>query len=298
MNAVIVRSLGGPDVLRLESVETPRPRTGSALVRVEAIGVNFIDTYHRTGLYPMELPFTPGLEGAGVIEALGADEDARSHAESHGPLRGRSRGVVRRDWLLRGVRTGAAAPPRKAPRRRRHGSRRGADAAGYDCSLSCHSTPIRYPPSTRILMSMPPQAELVCLLTQIAKMKWRICFWHRFDRGESASCHPTRAVTELSAILKRISPTLFVDETHGAGVDVVYDSVGRSTIMSQHGLPAPNRGMLVSFGQSSGKIDPIDPAIFARKGSLFFTRPSLMHYVAARRGAAASSWGGPCVGRR
>lgn len=276
MNAIIVRSLGGPDVLRLESVETPRPRTGSALVRVEAIGVNFIDTYHRTGLYPVELPFTPGLEGAGVIEALGADEDARSHVEPHVLSVG--------DRVAWSDAIGSYAEYVQVPLHRlvKLPEDVGTDLAGALMlqGMTAHYLATdTYPidPSTRILVHAAA-GGVGLLLTQIAKMKGAFVF------GTVSTAEKARLATEAGCdrvirYTEEDFAEIVRDETHGAGVDVVYDSVGRSTIM--HSMDClRRRGMLVSFGQSSGKIEPIDPGIFARKGSLFFTRPSLMHYVA------------------
>ena len=283
MKAIRVHELGGPEVMRLEELADPAPGPGEALVRVEAAGVNYIDTYHRTGLYPKELPFTPGLEGAGTVEAVGAEAGEVSPGD-------------RVAWTDA---PGSYAEYVVAPARRlvplpdEIGT--GLGAAIMLQGMTAHYLAVDTFPvgeSSRVLVHAAA-GGVGLLLTQICKMHGAYIFGtvSTSDKAKlamEAGCdRPIRYTEEdFAEVISR--------ETHGSGVDVVYDSVGRTTILQSMDC-LRRRGMLVSFGQSSGKIEPLDLGIFSRKGSLFFTRPSLMHYVAEdhelhERAAAVLEW--------
>ncbi|MFW5729785.1 MAG: quinone oxidoreductase family protein [Spirochaetota bacterium] len=268
MKAIRVHEVGGPEVLRLEELPDPTPGPGEAVVRVQAAGVNYIDTYHRSGLYPMELPFTVGLEGAGTVEAVGPGVDGVSPgnrvawADAPGSyaeyvVSPAHRLVSLPDDVSTDV--GAAIMLQGM-------------TAHY---LAVDTFPVRE--SSRVLIHAAA-GGVGLLLTQICKLRGAYVFGtvstpDKAKLAMEAGCDRAILYTEddFADVIAR--------ETHGAGVDVVYDSVGRTTILRSMDC-LRRRGMLVSFGQSSGRIEPPDPGIFSRKGSLFFTRPSLMHYVA------------------
>jgi len=270
MTGIVVRRHGRPEVLQAEEMRPPEPDAGEALVRVESAGVNFIDSYHRTGLYPKDLPFVPGLEGAGTVEALGPGVGDVTVGE-------------RVAWAdVPGSYAQYVAAPADRLVRVPEGMSTEHAVASMLQGMTAHYLAVDTAPlssGSRVLIHAAA-GGVGLLLVQIAKIRGAFVFGtvstpEKARRASDAGCDRVIRYTEEDFA------DVVVEETRGAGVDVVYDSVGRSTIMSSMDC-LRNRGMLVSFGQSSGRIDPIDPAVFARKGSLFFTRPSLMHYVAAR----------------
>jgi len=268
MKAIRVREYGGPEAMRLEDLPDPSPRTGEVTVRIEAIGVNFIDVYQRTGLYPVTLPFTPGSEAAGEVVAVGAGvSDVRpgDKVAWQGVLGAYAdQAAVPADHLVRlpdglGTHDGAAAMLQGM-------------TAHY---LACSTYPLRAGDACLVHSAA---GGVGLLLTQIARARGArvigtVSTPEKAALAREAGAHEVVLYGEFEAEVRRF--------TGGAGVSVVYDSVGRATFDRSLACLAP-RGMLVLFGQSSGPVPPIDPQILNQRGSLYLTRPRLGHYVATR----------------
>lgn len=270
MRAIRVHENGGAEVLRLETIPDPVPGPGQVLVRLEAIGVNFIEIYQRRGLYKVSMPVVPGEEGAGTVEAVGPGvEDVRvgdrvasvnfrgSYAEL--AIADADKVVAIPDGL--GAREAAAVMLQGM-------------TAQY-LATSVHALQ----PGDRCLVHAAA-GGVGLLLCQIAKRRNAIVF------GTVSTAEKARLAHEAGAD-EVIDYTThdFVAEvqrlTSGAKLQVVYDSVGATTYLGSIDCLAP-RGMLALFGQSSGVVPPIDPLLLTRKGSLFLTRPTLGHYIATR----------------
>jgi NADPH2:quinone reductase len=270
MKVIRVHQKGGPEVLQLEEGAEPTPGPGELVIDVEAVGLNFIEIYFREGLYPMEHPFTPGSEAAGTISAVGA---------------GVSEFQVGQRVVSQNVKGAYAAravvPAEKAVRIPDGVSSKVAAAVwlqGLTAHYLSHST---YPLQSGDQCLVHAAAGGVgLLLCQMAK--------HRgaFVIG-TASTEEKRQLARAAGADDMIDYTSqdFAVETKritkGAGVNVVYDSVGKTTFDKSLETLRP-RGTMVLFGQSSGPVPPFDPQILNRKGSLFLTRPSLNAYVATR----------------
>lgn len=274
MRAIRVAATGGPEVLRIADVPDPEPGPGEALVRVERAGVNFIDIYYRTGLYPRDLPFTPGQEGAGVVEAVGDQVDGVDVGDrvawAMSPGSYAERAVVPAWKLVRLPATvsfdlGAALM-----------------LQGMTAHYLVRST---YPLGADDVALVHAAAGGVgLLLVQLAKRQGATVI------GTCSTEEKADRVREAGADhVIRYTETAFQPEvmrlTDGRGANVVYDSVGRTTFRASLDALRP-RGYLVLFGQSSGKVDPFDPALLATGGSLFLTRPSLAHYAVDREEVA------------
>ena len=272
MRAIRVHAPGGPEVLRFEEeVPDPTPGEGQALVRIEAIGINFIDVYHRTGLYKVpSLPFILGQEAAGTVEAVGpgvtdvAPGDRVAYTGVMGSYA--EKAVVPADRLVRlpeglSARDGAAAMLQGM-------------TAHY---LACSTYPLK--PGDACLVHAAA-GGVGLLLCQIAKMRGARVFGTtstedkaRLAREAGADEVILYTEQDFAAEVRRL--------TDGQGVQVVYDSVGRTTFEKSLDSLA-RRGTMALFGQSSGPVPPFDPAILNAKGSLYLTRPSLFHYIATR----------------
>lgn len=270
MKAIRIHSHGGPEVLRHEEVPVPAPGPGEALVRIEAAGVNFIDIYHRSGLYPVSFPYTLGEEAAGTVTAIGPGVT----------------GVVPGDRVgYTGV-PGAYAefavvrPERLVPLPAGVTSRQAAAVLLQGLTAE-YLTTSTYPLAASDTCLVHAAAGGVgLLLCQIAKRKGAKVIGTvstdakaELARGAGADAVILYTRQDFEAEVRRL--------TRGAGVQVVYDSVGRTTFDKSLNCLAP-RGMLVLYGQSSGPVPPFDPQLLNRKGSLFLTRPTLGHYVATR----------------
>ena len=270
MKAIRIHASGGPEVIRFEELPPPTPGPGEAVIQVAAAGVNYIDTYHRAGLYRLPLPVTLGQEGAGTVTATGpgvttvraGDRVAwtgmqGSYAESL---------VAPTDRLVSvpggmGLEQAAAAMLQGM-------------TAHY---LACATYPLK--PSDVCLVHAAA-GGVGLLLTQIAKLRGAQVIGTVSTQAKAALAREAGAdyvvlytTQDFEAEVKRL--------TEQRGVQVVYDSVGRTTFEKSLNCLAP-RGMLVLFGQSSGPVPPFDPQVLNQKGSLFFTRPSLVHYIATR----------------
>jgi len=270
MQAVRLHEPGGAEALRVETIPIPRPGAGEALVKVEAAGVNFIDVYKRTGLYQLPLPATLGEEGAGTVVAVG---------EGVTEVRAGDRVA----WAMA---TGsyaeyAAVPAAKlVPLPAEVGAPLGAAVMLQGMTahyLAATTYPLRQ--GDRCLVHAAA-GGVGLLLVQIAKRRGAFVVG---TAGSDEKAELARAAGADEVIVYTRQD--FADEvrriTGGRGVQVIYDSVGKTTFLPGLDLLAP-RGMMVLFGQSSGPVGPIDPQILNQKGSLFLTRPSLGHYIATR----------------
>jgi NADPH:quinone reductase len=276
--AIRVHETGGPEVLRYEQVEVGRPGPGQARVRQTAIGLNFIDVYLRTGLYPPPgLPFTPGQEAAGVVEEIGE---------------GVSEVQVGQRVAYAGA-TGAYAESRLVPANRLvplpdnilDEQAAAMMLKGMTAQYLLRRT-FRVQPGLTILFHAAA-GGVGLIACQWAKHLGATVIGtvgsdEKAELARAHGCdHPIRYDREdVVARVKEI--------TGGKGVPVVYDSVGKSTFERSLDCLAPF-GLLVSFGQSSGKIPPVDLGILAQKGSLYVTRPTLVTYAAAREDLLSSA---------
>jgi len=270
MQAIRVHDFGGPEALRLDDVPLPEPAAGQVRLRVEAAGVNFIDVYHRTGAYPSDPPVTIGREGAGVVDAIGRGVTGVNEGD-----RGAFAMVpgTYAEYVLVDAAKVAPLPPEIS-------TEQGAAVMlqGTTAHYLTHST---YPLQEGDICLVHAAAGGVGhLLVQLAKM--------RGARVIGTASTPEKVQFALDAgadEVIRYTERDFREETlrltDGRGVDVVYDSVGKDTFMDSLRTLRP-RGHLVLYGQSSGAVEPIDPQILNRHGSLFLTRPSLSHYLADR----------------
>jgi len=272
VKAVIIHETGGPEVLRWETYDPGQPKTGEILLRHEAVGLNYIDVYHRTGLYPLpDLPAIPGMEGAGVVELVG---------ESVSEFKVGDR------VAYAGLPPGAYAEARIIP---------------ADRLVKLPETISTRQAAAMMLQGMTARYLLhgcykvkagdhILIHAAAGGVGLIVCQWakhigatvigtvgspEKADLAQNHGCdHPIRYQDE--DFVSRIR-----EITQGKGVDVVYDSVGRFTFMQSLDC-LRSMGMMVSFGQASGPVPPLDTGILAAKGSLFLTRPSLMAYTASR----------------
>jgi NADPH2:quinone reductase len=271
MKAIVIRTTGGPDVLSHTDVETPTPKAGEALVKLAAIGVNFIDVYHRTGLYKIPLPFTPGSEGAGTIEALGEGVTDLSVG----------------DRVAYAMSVGSYAEYAAVPALRLvkipEGDIFETAAASMLQGMTAHylttSTYNLRKGDAGVVHAAAGGVGL--LLVQMAKRIGARVFG-TVSTEEKAALAAGAGADEIIRYTQQDFEEEVKRLTDGKGVEVVYDSVGKDTFLKSLHCLAP-RGMLALFGQSSGPVPAFDPALLAQGGSLFLTRPSLAHYSASRQ---------------
>lgn len=257
-------------MLILEDLPTPSPSPGEALVRVEAAGVNFIDIYQRSGQYPMPRPLPLGLEGAGVVEAVGEGViDVRPGdrvAWASGPGSYATHALVPAGRLVP-VPAGLDAQSAAA-----------AMLQGMTAQYLVRATYPLTPGDVCLVHAAAGGVGL--LLCQMARrlgatVIGTVSTEEKAARARAAGAHEVILYTQadFEAEVKRL--------TGGQGVSVVYDSVGKDTF--ERSLKClRRRGMLVLFGQASGPVPPLDPQILSRGGSLFLTRPTLFDYTATR----------------
>lgn len=271
MRTIQVERYGGPEVLVVREAPEPVPGPGQALVRIEAVGVNFIDVYHRTGRYPIPTPFVPGQEGAGVVVALGEGAGAAGIAVGDRVAWANQLGSYAELALVpvaKLVPVPAELPPELAAAAMLQGI-----TAHY---LVTDTFPLR-PGHTALVHAGAGGVGL--LLTQMAKRRGaRVIATVSSDEKAALS---REAGADHVVVYTRED---FRDEvrrlTDGRGVDVVFDSVGKSTFDRSLESLRP-RGMLVLFGASSGPVPPVDP-MRLNQGSFYLTRPTVGHYVATR----------------
>lgn len=270
MKAIRVHQPGGVDALQYEDAPVPGPGPGEARVKLHAIGVNFIDVYHRTGQYPLQPPFTPGSEAAGVVDAVGDGVtevevgDRVAYAMQIGAY---AQYAVVPAWKLVPLPNDVSFEVGAA-----------VMLQGMTAHYLVHSTfPLQ---GGQQALVHAAAGGVGLLLIQLAKQ----C--GAFVIGTVSTENKERLAREAGAdAVIRYTEQDFAAETKrltdGKGVHVVYDSVGKTTWDGSLNSLRP-RGYLALFGQSSGAVGPVDPQILNSKGSLFLTRPSLAHYAADR----------------
>ncbi len=270
MKAIRVHETGAPDVLRYEDAPLPEPGPGEARVKLEAVGVNFIDTYHRRGWYPLTPPFTPGVEGAGVVDAVGPDVSL----------------VQVGDRVAYGMQVGSYAEYAVVPARLlvklpdNVSAQQGAAAMIQGLTahyLACSTYPLKEGDTCLVHAAAGGTGAL---LVQIAKLRGArvlgtVSTEEKAQIAKEAGADAVIRYTEVD-FLEAVK-----ELTGGKGVQVVYDSVGKDTFDKSLDCLAP-RGYMVLFGQASGVVGPFDPQILNQKGSLFLTRPSLGAYILTR----------------
>jgi NADPH2:quinone reductase len=271
MKAIRVSAPGGPEVLRLEDVADPSPKEGEALVRVEAIGLNFIEVYFRLGLYkPAGYPFTPGSEAAGVVEAVGPGVTSVKPGDRVATVN--AQGAYAEKAL---VAAGRLVPiPEGVSTRQAAAAMLQGMTAHY---LATSTRPVG-PGDTCLVHAAAGGVGL--LLCRIAKMRGARVIG-TVSTGAKAALAREAGADEVILYTERDFVAETKRLTNGRGVEVVYDSVGKTTFEKGLDVLAP-RGTMALFGQSSGPAGPIDPQILNQKGSVFLTRPSLFAYVASR----------------
>jgi NADPH2:quinone reductase len=269
MRAIRVHEPGGPERMTLEDLPTPEPQPGEALVRVAFSGVNFIDVYHRTGAYPMPLPLTLGSEGAGTVEAVGEGVELEPGARVAWAMERGSyaeRQVVAA-WKLVPVPDDVDLATAAA-----------IMLQGLTAHYLTHSTfPLGRDHVALVHAAAGGVGQLLC---QIAHLRGARVIG-TVSTEEKARMARAAGADEVILYTKESFREATRRLTDGRGVDVVYDSVGKTTFEDSMDSLAP-RGYLVLYGQSSGPVSPIAPGTLAKKGSLFLTRASLAHYIADR----------------
>jgi NADPH2:quinone reductase len=268
--AIRIHETGGPEKMRWEEVKVETPGAGQVLVRNTAIGLNYIDTYHRSGLYPVALPATLGMEGAGIVETVGSKVSGFKAGERVAyaqPIGAYA------EWVLRPADRLVKIP------------------AGIDEKIT----------AAMMLKGMTAQyllrrtyqvraGDTILVHAAAGGVGQILCQWARHlgarvigtvgsdekaKLAKKAGCRHV-IVTAREKFQERVK-----EITKGAGVPVVYDGIGKDTFMGSLDCLAP-LGLMVSYGNASGAVPPFDLAILSQKGSLFLTRPTLMTYTAKR----------------
>ena len=270
MKAIRVKTLGGPEVLTLEDIPDPKPGPGEAVVKLEAAGLNYIDVYYRTGLYKAQLPITLGVEGGGVVTEVGPNVTEVKVGDR-----------VAYSGVLGSYAQFAAVPAArlvKLPEGLDGKAGAAAMLQGMTAHYLSHTTYPLKPGDWCLVHAAAGGVGL--LLCQMAKMRGARVIGTVSTEAKAKLAREAGAdevilytTQDFEAEVKRI--------TGGAGVPVVYDSVGKTTFDKSLNCLAP-RGVMALYGQSSGPVPPLDPAILNQKGSLFLTRPSLVHHTATR----------------
>ena len=269
-HAIRVHEIGGPEVLKWEEVEVGEPGPGEIRLRQEAAGVNFIDVYHRTGLYPQPLPFIPGVEGAGVVEAIGSDVTSMQVG----------------DRVAYGGPVGGYAEVRLIPADRVVKLPDGISAEAAAAMMLKGMT------AEMLLRRVYPVKPGDAILVHAAAggVGLILCQWAKALGATVIGTVGSDEKAELARAHGCDHPIVYTRDdfvaeveriTGGAKLPVVYDSIGRDTFLKSLDCLRP-RGLMVSFGNASGPVDPFPPGILAQKGSLFLTRPTMYHYTATR----------------
>lgn len=270
--AIVVSRHGGPEVLEWGKKPPGKPGAGEVLLRHTAVGLNYIDVYHRVGLYPMTLPFSPGVEAAGVVEQVG---------EGVSDLK-----VGDRVAYTAAGNVGSYVESRVLPARLLFALPKGIDDA-TGAAIMLKGCTVEY----LVRRTYPVKAgDWVLLHAAAGGVGLLASQWLKAIGAKVIGTAGTEEKTELARNNGCDHTILYTEEdvpkrvkeiTGGRGVDVVYDSVGKVTFMGSLDSLRP-RGMMVSFGNASGPVDPIAPLLLLQKGSLFLTRPTIGHYYADR----------------
>jgi NADPH2:quinone reductase len=270
VHAIRVHEAGGPEVLHWEEVEVGDPGPGQVRLRQQAVGLNYIDVYHRTGLYPQQLPFTPGTEGAGTVEAVGENVT----------------GLMPGDRVAYAGPTGGYAEERlidadrlvKLP-----------DEIPFQQAAAMMLQGMTVRMLLRGVHAVQP-GETILVHAAAGGVGLIMCQWAKAIGTTVIGTVSTDEKAEMARTHGCDHPIIytrqdFVTEveriTGGAKLPVVYDSVGKDTFLKSLDCLHP-RALMVSYGNASGSPDPIPPNLLAQKGSLFLTRPTLFHYIAKR----------------
>ena len=270
MKAVRVHAPGGPEALKFEDVPEPTPKAGEAIVKVDAAGLNFIDVYQRSGLYKLDMPLTLGLEAGGTVTAVG---------------QGVTEVKVGDKVAYTGV-PGAYAQYAAVPAARLVvlpqgvSTRQGAAAMLQGMTahyLACTTYPLEQGDTCLVHAAAGGVGLLLC---QIARMRGARVIG-TVSTDEKAKLAREAGADEVILYTKQDFEAETKRITGGKGLQVVYDSVGKTTFEKGFNVLAP-RGMMILYGQSSGPVPPFDAGILGAKGSLFLTRPSLFAYTATR----------------
>ena len=270
MRAIRIHETGGADALRLETIPDPTPGPGQVLVRLEAIGINFIEIYQRRGIYKIPMPFVPGEEGAGIVEAVGPDVEEVRVGDRVASVN--FRGSYAELALVDASRV-VTVPEGLSSRDAAAVMLQGMTA--HYLATSVHALQ----PGDRCLVHAAA-GGVGRLLCGIAKRRNAIVFG-TVSTAEKAKLARDAGADEVIDYRTHDFVAEIARLTAGAKLQVVYDSVGATTFLGSIDCLAP-RGMLALFGQSSGVVPPFDPLLLSRKGSLFMTRPTLGHYIATR----------------
>jgi NADPH:quinone reductase len=269
-HAIRVHETGGPEVLRWEEVQVGEPGEGQVRIRQEAAGLNFIDVYHRTGLYRQELPFTPGVEGAGIVDAVGP-------------------GVT---GLKVGDRVAYAGPVGGYAEARLIAADRLVKLPDVISSEQAAAMMLQGLTAHMLVRQVHPvqSGETILVHAAAGGVGLILCQWAKALGATVIGTVGSDEKAELARAHGCDHPIVYTRQdfvaeveriTGGAKVPVVYDGVGRDTFMKSLDCLA-RRGMMVSFGNASGPVDPFPATLLAQKGSLFLTRPTLYDYVIKR----------------
>lgn len=270
MKAIVIQEAGGPEQLRFSEVADPEPRAGHVVVSVAAAGLNYIDTYHRGGLYPMEFPFVPGLEGAGEVIAVGDDVEGLAMGDRVG-------------WTgVLGSYAERHVVPAESALQVPTGVELEVAAAVLLQGITAHylaTDTFRLEPGHRCLIHAGA-GGVGLLLTQIAhaygaEVVTTVGTEEKAELSREAGADHVIVYTEDD--FSEVSTTTFGEKPF----DVVYDGVGASTFEPSLDLIRP-RGYMVTFGNASGPVPPVAPLTLAQKGSIFLTRPTMAQYIQTR----------------
>ena len=271
-HAIRFHKTGGPEVLQWEDVSVSAPGPGECQIRHKAVGLNYIDTYHRTGLYPVPLPSGIGLEAAGVVEAVGPGvtefKPGDRVAYCNGPL-------------------GAYAEVKNHPAERLV---KIPDGISFEqaASMMLQGLTVQY--LLRRMYVVPKSGDTIVWHAAAGGVGLIACQWARalgvnvigtVSSEEKAKLARDNGCAHTVNYTKEDIVAKVNEITGGKKVQVVYDGVGKDTFMKSIDCLQP-RGLLVSFGNASGPVGPTDLGILAQKGSLYVTRPTLMSYVGKR----------------
>jgi NADPH2:quinone reductase len=269
-NAIRIHETGGPEVLTWEEVEVGEPGPGQVRLRHEAVGLNYIDVYHRTGLYPQPLPFIPGVEGAGVVEAVGDGVSGLRPGDRvayAGPIGGYAEErLIAADRLV------------KLP-----------DSISSELAAAMMLQGMTAHILLRKVHRVEP-GEMILIHAAAGGVGLIVCQWAKALGATVIGTVGSDQKAELARAHGCDHPIIYTRQdfatevariTDGAKLPVVYDSVGKDTFAKSLDCLA-RHGLMVSFGNSSGPVDPFPTTVLAQKGSLFLTRPTLYDYIAAR----------------
>ena len=275
--AIRVHRTGGPEVLSWEEIEVGAPGPGQVRLKQAASGLNYIDTYHRTGYYELPMPFIPGVEGAGTVEAVGEGVA----------------GLAVGDRVAYAGPVGSYAEVRLVPADKLV---RLPDAVSFEQAAAVMLQGMTAHMLLKKVYAVQP-GDTILVHAAAGGTGLLLCQWAAAMGATVIGTVSTDAKAELAHANGCHHPILYTRQdfvvevnriTGGAKLPVVYDSVGKDTFLRSLDC-LRMRGLMVSFGQSSGPVDPIVPVLLSQKGSLYLTRPTLFHYIAKREELEAAA---------